>query len=271
MVNRLWQYHFGKGLVATPNDFGRQGRTPTHPELLDYLATRFIESGWSLKQMHKTILLSHTWQLASLDVPASAARDPGNELFGRYERRRLDAESLRDALLFVSGELDESPAGPHPFPPEHTWNWTQHGPFFANYETRRRSVYLMQQRLKKNPYLALFDGADPNSSTGVRLPSTTPLQALFLMNGSLAHSAAESFAKRVLSADSQEPARIAQAYQLAYARPPEAEEARDCAEFLQAYREKLVAGKMPADKVEAGAWGALARVLLSSNEFVYVD
>jgi hypothetical protein len=271
MVNRIWQYHFGKGLVATPNDFGRQGRTPTHPELLDYLATRFIESGWSLKKMHKTILLSHTWQLASLDVPESAARDPGNELFGRYERRRLDAESLRDALLFVSGELDESPAGPHPFPPEHTWNWTQHGPFFANYETRRRSIYLMQQRLKKNPYLALFDGADPSSSTGVRLPSTTPLQALFLMNGSLAHSAAESFAKRVLAADSQEPARIAQAYQLAYARPPEADEARECAEFLQAYREKLLAGKTPADKVEMGVWGALARVLLSSNEFVYVD
>src|SRR4029077_9668911 len=119
------------------------------------------------------------------------------------------------ALLLVSGDLDESPPAEHPFPPQHTWRWTQHAPFIAVYETRKRSVYLMQQRLRKNPYLALFDGADPSSSTGVRLPSTTPLQALFAMNDPLAHAASAKFAARVISQSFDDPARIADAYQTA--------------------------------------------------------
>ena len=146
----------------------------------------------------RLILLSQTWQLASTDVAeASAKLDPTNELFWKFTRRRLDAESIRDTMLFVSGELDESAGGAHPFPPAQTWGFTQHTPFVAVYETQRRSVYLMQQRLRKNPYLALFDGADPSSSTGVRLPSTTPLQALFLMNDPLAHTRAAKFAERM--------------------------------------------------------------------------
>jgi hypothetical protein len=271
MVNRIWQHHFGKGIVQTPNDFGRQGKAPTHPELLDYLAARFVEGGWSLKAMHKLILLSHAWQLSSIETPESAAIDPHNELFGRFTRRRLDAESLRDTLLLVSGALAERPGGTHPFPPQHTWGWTQHNPFVADYDTRQRSIYLMQQRLRKNPYLALFDGADPSSSTGVRLPSTTPLQALFLMNGSLAHSAAASFANRVVGSTADEAARLELAYQLAFNRSPDSDEQRECGEFLQKYRDKLTALKVPADQLERQAWGALARALLSGNEFVFVD
>src|SRR5205823_10691977 len=130
------------------------------------------------------------------EVDESVKRDPTNDLFWKATSRRLDAESIRDTMLFVSGELDERGGGEHPFPPAKSWGFTQHAPFVAVYETKRRSVYLMQQRLRKNPYLALFDGADPSSSTGVRLPSTTPLQALFVMNDPLVHTVAAKFAQR---------------------------------------------------------------------------
>ena len=271
MVNRIWQQHFGKAIVQTPNDFGRQGKAPTHPELLDYLASRFIAGGWSIKAMHKLIMLSQTWQLASSDVPESAKLDPNNDLFWKFNRRRLDAESIRDTLLFVCGDLDETPAGPHPFPPSASWGFTQHNPFVANYETRRRSIYLMQQRLRKNPYLALFDGADPSSSTGARLPSTTPLQALFVMNDPLVHTEAAKFATQVLAKASDEPARLALAYRLAFNRPPDADEQHDCADFLRGYRDKLAALKTPPNDIEPKAWTALARVLLGGNEFMFVD
>ncbi|WP_254506597.1 PSD1 and planctomycete cytochrome C domain-containing protein [Anatilimnocola floriformis] len=271
IVNRVWQYHFGRGVVETPNDFGKQGKAPTHPELLDYLASRLVQNGWSLKSLHKLILMSHTWQLSCNDVAASSKVDPNNELFWRYTRRRLDAESLRDSLLMVSGELDESPAGAHPFPPAHTWGWTQHNPFNAVYETKRRSIYLMQQRLKKNPYLAIFDGADPSSSTAVRLPSTTPLQALFMLNDPFAHQSAAKFAARVIAAKSDEPARIETIYQLTMTRSPSADEARECSEFLKAYREKLTARGVPPPQVDGDTWSALARAILSSNEFAFVD
>lgn len=271
MVNRIWLSHFGKGIVQTPNDFGYRGQAPTHPELLDFLAAKFVASGWSMKAMHKLMLLSQTWQLASTTVPKSQELDPNNDLFWRQSRHRLDAESIRDTLLFVSGDLDESSSSAHPFPPQHTWGWTQHNPFVAVYETRRRSVYLMQQRLKKNPYLALFDGADPSSSTGVRLPSTTPLQALFMMNDPLAHGASAKFANRILSAATDEPARIAVAYQYALNRAPDSDEQAQCNEFLKTYREKLSLAKTPTDQVELKAWSALARAILSSNEFLFVD
>jgi len=271
MVNRIWQHHFGKGIVQTPNDFGVRGRAPTHPELLDHLASRFIASGWSIKAMHKLILLSHTWRQSGADSPQGIAVDPGNDLFRKQQRRRLDAESLRDTLLFVGGSLDESAAPEHPFPAQSTWNWTQHNPFVAVYETRRRSVYLMQQRIRKNVYLALFDGADPSSSTGVRLPSTTPLQALFLMNDPLAHREADAFAARLIAAAGDETARLTLAYAIAFNRAPDSDERVECAGFLSQYRAKLFDLKTPPAQLEGKTWSALARALLGSNEFVYVD
>jgi len=271
MVNRIWQQHFGRGIVQTPNDFGRQGKAPTHPELLDFLAARFIENGWSIKKMHKLILLSKTWQLASSDTPSGTKLDPNNDLFWKFTRRRLDAEAIRDTMLFVSGELDEKTAGGHPFPPAKNWGFTQHAPFVAVYETRRRSVYLMQQRLRKNPYLALFDGADPSSSTGTRLPSTTPLQALFMMNDPLAHNLATKFAQRVLTDAKDESGRVGVAYQLALNRPPSSEESQECVEFLQRYRARLLTLKTPANQQELATWAAFSRALMSANEFVFVD
>jgi Protein of unknown function (DUF1553)/Protein of unknown function (DUF1549)/Planctomycete cytochrome C len=271
MVNRIWQHHFGRGIVQTPNDFGRQGKPPTHPALLDFLAARFIESGWSIKKMHKLILLSRTWQLASTEMAASAKLDSNNDLFWKFTRRRLDAESIRDTMLFVSGELDEKSTGGHPFPPARSWGYTQHAPFVAVYETRRRSIYLMQQRLRKNPYLALFDGADPSSSTGARLPSTTPLQALFMLNDRLAHDAATKFAQRVLAGAKDESGRLALAYQLALSRLPTYDERQDCSDFLQRFRARLVTLKAPADQHELLSWAAFSRALISTNEFVFVD
>ncbi|MEI7686090.1 MAG: PSD1 and planctomycete cytochrome C domain-containing protein [Planctomycetota bacterium] len=271
MVNRIWQHHFGKGIVATPNDFGRRGQAPTHPELLDYLAARFIESGWSIKAMHKQILLSRAWQMASADVEVSAKVDPTNALLWRFIPRRLDAESIRDTLLFVSGLLDEQPGGEHPFPPSKSWAFTQHEPFAADYPTKRRSVYLMQQRSRKDVFLSQFDGADPNASTAVRLPTTTPIQALFFLNAPLAHDASAAFAKRVLAETQDESGRIHLAYLLALNRAPDAEEQQECREFLTKYRTRLTALKTPANQVEVLSWSAFSRALWSGNEFVYVD
>lgn len=278
MVNRVWQYHFGRGIVPTPNDFGLRGQPPTHPELLDYLASRFMEQGWSIKSLHKLILLSHTWQLASsaaLETTANHAKnvavDPNNNLYWHFNRTRLDAEEIRDSLLFVGGDLDETPAGAHPFPPQSTWGWTQHNPFVANYDSRRRSIYLMQQRLKRNPYLALFDGADPSSSTAVRFMSTTPLQALFAMNDPLAHAQSGKLAQRLIASSPDEAARISSAYQLAFSRLPLPDEIQECSEFLKQYRARLSELKTPAEQMDLKAWSALARSLMGANEFIYVD
>jgi hypothetical protein len=181
-VNRVWQWHFGQGLVHTPSDFGLRGDAPTHPELLDWLASEFIASGWSVKALHRLIMLSATYQLASDDHAENLQRDPANVFLWRHARRPLDAESIRDAMLFVSGRLDRSVPGAHPFPEMATWRFTIHNPFHAVYDSDHRSLYLMQQRNRRHPFLALFDAADPNQSVAQRLPTTTPTQTLYLMN-----------------------------------------------------------------------------------------
>src|SRR5262245_61713980 len=151
LVNRLWLYHFGKGLVPTPNDYGKQGQPPTHPELLDWLASRFLDSGWSIKSMHRLMVTSRAYRQASDEQDAARQADPENRLYWRFDRRRLDAESIRDTLLALGGVLDRSVGGPHPFPAQKAWDFTQHKPFKAVYETDRRSVYLMTQRIQRHP------------------------------------------------------------------------------------------------------------------------
>jgi hypothetical protein len=308
LVNRIWQHHFSQGLVATPNDFGARGQPPTHPELLDYLAARFIESGWSVKAMHRLILLSATYQQGSqcsviresvfgrsvfakprvagthslitdlLNTDSlitsrrdSARLDPDNTLLSHFPDRRLDAEEIRDALLFVSGDLDLTPAGPHPFPPAHTWKFSQHVQFNAVYETRHRSVYLMQQRIKKHPFLAVFDGADANTSTASRGVTTTPLQALFMMNDPFAHAQAESFARRLWREAPDDSQRLNRAHQLAFGRAARPEEIREGLAYLEAFRKKLLAAKIPPEEATGQAWSSYARALLGSNEFMFVD
>ena len=280
MVNRLWQHHFGHGLVATPNDFGTQGRRPTHPELLDWLASRFIESGWSVKAMHRLMLNSAAYQQSSQVEGRESRVESGQsldtrhstlDLFSPFARRRLDAEQLRDALLAVSGELDLTPGGAHPFPAEQTWAFTQHAPFHAVYESKKRSVYLMQQRIRKHPFLALFDGADPNASTGERGATTTPLQALFAMNDKFAHEQAAVFARRLIREAVEDRVRLERAYQLAFARRARPDEVRECLACLEAVRSRLRVNGISAEEQALVAWSSVARALLGSNEFLFID
>jgi acetyl esterase/lipase len=256
MVNRIWQGHFGRGLVGTPNDLGARGDKPTHPELLDWLAAQFVETGYSVKAMHRLILHSAAWKRASASPDAA---DPDNRWFAHFARRRLTAEELRDSLLAVSGQLDLTPAEGHPFPPEATWNFTQHDPFNAMYETNRRSAFLMVQRQRRHHFLSLFDGADPNASTPGRQATTVPTQALYFINDGFFHAQAEKFAAGLTHLASDDK-RITHAYRTLFQREPSAPERERWKCFLTAY---------PASAAEAQA--ALARVLLASNEFLHID
>jgi hypothetical protein len=271
LVNRIWQHHFGEGLVRTPNNFGKQGRPPTHPELLDWLAHRFVAGGWSVKALHRTLLLSHTYQLSSAGDVRNEGADPENELLWHFDRRRLDAEAIRDALLAVGGNLERGIAGPHPFPPENTWGFTQHNPFQAVYPTNRRSVYLMTQRTRRHPFLALFDGADPNLSVGRRSSTTVPTQALFFLNNPFVHEQAVGLANRLLRHSGDDRARIAEAHRLAFGRPATTAEVAAGEDYLRRYVRELEAGGIPAESRLPQAWASYAGVLLAGNEFLYVD
>jgi hypothetical protein len=271
MVNRIWQNHFGGGIVRTENDFGARGMRPTHPELLDYLASQFIASGWSVKAMHRLIMLSATYQLAAEDNAHDLQVNPGNELLWRFNRGRLDAESIRDAMLVLGGNLDRTQGGPHPFPPVASWGFTQHAPFAAVYDSNRRSVYLMTSRLARHPYLELFDGADPNATTPHRSNSTVPTQALFLMNSPFVHAESNGFAARLIKDRSDDGTRIELAYELAFARQPAEQEKAQAIEFLGRYRQQLAAAGAPADQLPALSLAAFARTLMVSNEFLFVE
>jgi Protein of unknown function (DUF1553)/Protein of unknown function (DUF1549)/Planctomycete cytochrome C len=271
MVNRIWQHHFGYGLVRTENDFGARGARPTHPELLDYLAARFIQSGWSIKALHRLIMQSQTYQLSSRVDAVAANRDPDDRWLGHFRRRRLDAEEIRDSLLWFGGNLDRSVGGPHPFPPVQSWGFTQHAPFTAVYETNRRSVYLMTQRIKRHPFLSLFDGADTNVSTAHRDSTTVPTQALFLMNDPFVHDQASLFAERLLAATTDEHQRIGCAFQWTLGRPPESDEQERSAAFLASYRRELASAGLSVRESSRLTWAAFGRTLFARNDFLFVD
>ena len=270
-VNRVWQWHFGRGIVPTPSDFGSRGEPPSHPELLEWLADEFVASGWRLKALHRRIMLSRTYQLASVPDPTLDAIDPDGVWLWRHVRRRLDAESIRDAMLFVSGGLDRSVPDGHPFPDVSTWGFTIHQPFHGEYDSNRRSLYLMVQRNRRHPYLALFDAADPNQSVDRRLPTTTPTQALYLMNAEFVHRQAAAFAARLAAAGGTEAERIDRGIEMASGFLPAGEERDACAAFLADYRRHLVDRGITADEAEPQAWAALCRVLLTDNSFLSVE
>jgi hypothetical protein len=271
MANRVWQHHFGKGLVATPSNFGRRGQPPSHPELLDWLAATFVAEGWSVKALHRHLVLSRTYRLAAIPDSDGAARDPGNVWYGRADRRRLEAECVRDAMLAAAGRLDRRRPGPHPFPPLSAWGWTQHHPFKAVYPSAHRSVYLMTQRLQRHPFLALFDGPDTNVTTDVRSSSTVPLQALYLMNDPFVREQAGGLARRVAEATAGPAGRFALACELTWGRPPTPAETSAALEYLRHYGRELARTGAPPGEFEREAWTSLARVLLCSNEFIYLD
>ena len=272
MANRIWQNHFGKSIVPTPSDYGFRGSPPTHPELLDWLANALIESGWSIKSLHRSIMLSNTYQLSTDGDAKNFQVDSGNIHYWRFDRRRLDAESLRDTLLMLGGSLDLSRPGPHPFPEPSKWRYTAHHQFNdVCYPSDHRSVYLMVQRLHAHPYLSLFNGADPSLSTPIRDSSTVSMQALYLLNSAFVHQKANGFANSLLNASNVSQDRIESAYLRVFGRRPTDDEVAKCTAFIDRYVQSLEAEGVPIDRREVEAWSSLVRALFAANEFFYVD
>ncbi len=253
MVNRVWMHYFGSGLVATGSDFGIRTGPPTHPELLDYLAARFVAEGWSLKKLQRQILLSAAYQQASVDRPDARAIDSENSLLWRANRRRLDLEALRDSLLAVSGTLDETRGGPSiemVNPPK----------------SRRRSVYGYIERQNLPGFFRTFDFASPDNHTSQRFMTTVPQQALFLLNSPFMVEMAAALSRRDEVKDlDQVPAKVTKLFQLTLGREPSAEELAAAQEFLGDTPAK------PENKDHHQRWLRFAQALMLTNEFTFVD
>jgi mono/diheme cytochrome c family protein len=251
LVNRLWMHHFGRGLVGTPSNFGLLGDRPLHPELLDWLASELVESGWSLKHVHRLIVTSATYQQASLARTETAAKDPDNRLYGRANRRRLEVEAWRDSLLAVSGELNRNLGGP-------TFNLEQMG-------TPRRTVYARISRHDLNPLLRLFDFPDANITAEKRTETTVPQQQLFVMNSAFFLDRAKALSAR-LTAEPDDASRIRLAYKLTLGRSPDDAELRLGRLYLS------IADDPDETKQNRLSRAArYAQVLMAGNEFLYVD
>ncbi|MCH2131097.1 MAG: DUF1553 domain-containing protein [Pirellulaceae bacterium] len=271
MINRIWHYHFGKGIVGTPSDFGLRGEPPTHPELLDWLAGQFVDQGWSIKAMHRLLMRSKAYRLTSRHVAENAEVDPDNKLYWRYDRRRLDAETIRDCMLAASGNLRHDRPTAHPFPPQHQWRFTQHAPFKAVYQSRHRSVYLMTQRVQRHPFLGIFDGADTNVSTDKRTQSIIPQQALYLMNNPFVREQARGFAQRLITASESTEQRIEQAHRVAWGRSAHEPEIEKGRRYIETYKKQLEADGAKPTEIDQEAWTSFARIMFMSNEFLCVE
>ncbi|HEX4150165.1 MAG TPA: DUF1553 domain-containing protein [Pirellulales bacterium] len=258
IVNRLWQHHLGRGIVTTPSDFGLAGEKPTHPELLDYLASELVRGGWRLKAVHKLLMTSAVY-MQTTDVDAARLnQDLDNRLYWHRDPQRLEAETVRDAMLAVSGLLDRTLLGPGTLAPDH----------------RRRSIYFFVKRSQLVPMLMLFDAPDTLQDLAVRSETTIAPQALLLMNNTIVRQFAEGLAQRVIPAGDAAEASgeiersIAKAYVTALGREPTSAEFKATAGFLaaqtKAYRDEQ--REQPA----ALAWGDLCQALLGMNEFIFV-
>jgi hypothetical protein len=282
MVNRLWQHHFGEGIVATVNDFGLMGEPPSHAELLDWLAAELVESGWRLKHLHRLMVLSHAYQLAAEQNDESEAADPGARLLWRWRPRRLEAEAARDAMLATSGQLNLQAGGPSVYPeisaevlagqsiPGNGWKPS------PPEEARRRSIYIFVKRTLMVPELEVLDFPNTNQSCGVRPVSTVAPQALSFLNGDFAAEQSRHFAARVAAeAGAETPRQIELAYRLAFGRPPNDEELAVITSFLARQEAQITSDAATAsqavDNPRQRALEALCLVLLNANEFAYVE
>ena len=264
-VNRVWGHVFGRGLVTTPSDFGVRGEPPTHPELLDWLATTFVDDGWSTKRLLRRIVLSSTFRQASAPRPDSATTDPDNALLVRMNRRRFDLEAMRDGLLAAAGRLDETMGGA-------SVQLTTE-PF-----STRRSVYGFIERQNLPAFFRTFDFANPNTPAAARPQTASPHQALFMLNSPFAIEQSRLLAERSGAAggesgqdDKPVAARIAALYRFALGRPPSSEELADAAVFVAAGVDADQTALVAAAPPRLDRWGQLAQVLLMSNEFTFVD
>jgi len=248
IVNRIWTMHFGQSLVGTPSNFGALGERPTHPLLLDDLAVRFMEAGWSMKWLHREILMSATWQQSSQLSAANEQIDADNRLLWRMRRRRLDVEAWRDSILMAAGRLDLAVGGKSIDPEKPDVN--------------RRTVYSYVSRLDLNPLLARFDFPDPNAHSARRVETTTPLQKMFILNSPFMVRQTEAFAARCNELPGDDGAKVRWAYRTLWGRDPNSEEAQLAAAFLGD----------PADTEQhASHWEQFAQVLLASNEMLLID
>ncbi len=254
IVNRLWQHHFGRGLVATPSDFGTQGARPSHPELLDYLATSLIQGGWKLKDLHKQMMLSATYMQSSTADDARLLADHSNTRFWRYAPRRLEAESIRDSLLAVSNKLDPTPFGP--------------GTLDMN--MKRRSIYFFVKRSQLIPMLSLFDAPDALQDLAQRTTTTVAPQALLMMNNAIVRGYAEGLAMRVKpSANGVLDDQIRSVYRYCFSREPSAEEMGIAIDFLREQAaDYATSAAANADQLAFVDW---CQAVMSLNEFVFVD
>jgi hypothetical protein len=264
MVNRIWQYHLGRGIVATSSNFGQNGERPTHPELLDWLAHAFVEHHWSIKAVHRLILLSNTYRQASENPDSNDNPiDPENRLLWRFHRQRLEAEVIRDSILLVSGRLNSQMGGPSIFPPlpDDLADFARYGrtgglmwePNEADEDGRRRSVYIFQRRSLPLPMMATFDAPASSESCPRRNSTTTPLQALALMNGSLVQEESAALARRTRAeVGDDRRAQVIRAFERVLNRAPDPTE---LATFLS-FR---------------GPLDGICRVLFASDEFLYLD
>jgi hypothetical protein len=247
MVNRLWQHHFGEGIVGTSNDFGAQGERPTHPELLEWLAAEFVKGGWKLKPLHKAMMLTSAYQQANDVSPDNLRIDPENRLLWYHKPRRLEAEIIRDALLAVGGSLD----------------LTMYGPSLLD-NAPRRSVYLRVKRSELIPFMTMFDAPEPTQSIGERVSTTLPTQALTMMNSPFVRQQAEKLVTRIRpTADVPLETAIDRGYQFAFARLPSKDERDRMLAFLNQ--------PAAADPNQTASLTEFCQVLLCLNEFVYVD
>jgi hypothetical protein len=275
IVNRVWQWHFGRGIAATAGDFGLMGEAPTHPELLDWLASEFIHTGWSLKHLHRLIVLSSAYQPSSAADDADAVRKLG--LFGRWRQRRVEAEVVRDSMLAVAGRLNRQALGPGVYPrlsPAVLATQSRPGLGWGKSDERqsaRRSVYVFAKRTLVVPELELLDSPDTTSSCEQRPQSTTAPQALTFLNGDFAHEQARYLADRLVrEAGADTGKQIERAFLLALGRPPREDERKSILAFLDR-QTRQIASDRPGGKVDArrAALASFCLVLFNANEFFY--
>ena len=267
MVNRIWQWHFGEGLVRTPDNFGKTGERPTHPELLDYLAAQFVKNGWSIKAMHRMIMLSNAYRTSSVNPNVAEEADPDNRLLARFSRRRLSVEEMRDGLLAIDGTLDLTMGGTLQ---------TGRGTDGENNQARlslnpeklkRRTVYLPLRRANLPTLLNLFDFGDATTASGKRQLTNVATQALFWLNSEFLNERAQNVAKSLLNQNEMsDSARIETAYARILNRRPDKGEIDQALNYVAGFKQKF-----SGEKADQKAWQSLCRVLMSSNDFVYVD